>query len=72
MGGDGDPAVVRSVIELAHALKMDVIAEGVEDDETADRLAALGAEYLQGYYVSKPLPAADLIQWLPHESVGVS
>jgi EAL domain-containing protein (putative c-di-GMP-specific phosphodiesterase class I) len=63
---------VRSVIELAHALRMDVIAEGVEDEETARLLCELGAENLQGYYVSKPLPAADLIRWLQTEPVAAS
>jgi EAL domain-containing protein (putative c-di-GMP-specific phosphodiesterase class I) len=72
MASDGDPAVVRSVIELAHALRMDVIAEGVEDEDTAERLCELGAEYLQGYHVSKPLAAADLLEWLPRESVSAS
>ena len=68
MAADGDAAVVRSVIELAHALGMDVIAEGVEDEGTAERLRDLGAEYLQGYYLSRPLAAADLIDWLWRES----
>jgi EAL domain-containing protein (putative c-di-GMP-specific phosphodiesterase class I) len=72
MARDGDQAVVRSVIELAHALKMDVIAEGVEDEAIADLLQQLGAEYLQGYYISRPLPAADLITWLDRESELVS
>jgi EAL domain-containing protein (putative c-di-GMP-specific phosphodiesterase class I) len=64
MARDGDPAVVRSVIELAHALNMDVIAEGVEDEAIAQQLQRLGAEHLQGYYVSKPLAAAELLEWL--------
>ena len=68
MARDGDQAVVRSVVDLAHALKMDVIAEGVEDDATAELLHDLGAEFLQGYCISKPLPAADLIEWLWQES----
>jgi len=68
MARDGDQAVVRSVIDLAHALKMDVIAEGVEDDATAELLHDLGAEFLQGYCISKPLPAADLIEWLWQDS----
>jgi diguanylate cyclase len=41
-----------------------VIAEGVEDEATAERLSELGAEYLQGYHLSKPLAAADVIEWL--------
>jgi EAL domain-containing protein (putative c-di-GMP-specific phosphodiesterase class I) len=64
MAADGDPAVVRSVIELAHALRLDVIAEGVEDEATARRLNDCGAEYLQGYCVSRPISAHDLVSWL--------
>jgi EAL domain-containing protein (putative c-di-GMP-specific phosphodiesterase class I) len=72
MARDGSTPVVRSVIELAHALGMDVIAEGVEDEQTATLLCELGAEYLQGYHVSRPLPAADLLDWIWQESAVVS
>jgi EAL domain-containing protein (putative c-di-GMP-specific phosphodiesterase class I) len=65
MAREGSDAVVRSVIELAHALDMDVIAEGVEDQATAQHLCEMGAEYLQGYHVSKPLSAVELVEWLP-------
>jgi EAL domain-containing protein (putative c-di-GMP-specific phosphodiesterase class I) len=64
MARDGNPAIVGSVIDLAHALGMDVIAEGVEDGETADQLGELGAEYLQGYHLSRPLPPAEIVDWL--------
>jgi EAL domain-containing protein (putative c-di-GMP-specific phosphodiesterase class I) len=64
MARDGNTAVVHSVIELAHALDMDVIAEGVEDAGTARGLCELGAEYLQGYHLSRPLPEAEVIEWL--------
>jgi EAL domain-containing protein (putative c-di-GMP-specific phosphodiesterase class I) len=75
MAKEGDDAIVSSVVQLAHALHMDVIAEGVEDQATAEHLCELGAEYLQGYYVSKPLAPADLIAWLGEWSLpgsGVS
>jgi diguanylate cyclase len=72
MAKEGDNAVVRSVIDLAHALGMEVIAEGVEDKATAEQLCELGAEYLQGYYVSKPLAPADLLEWLPERSLAAS
>lgn len=62
MGATGDDTIVRSVVDLAHALGLDVIAEGVEDGEVAARLARLGCEYLQGYHVSKPLPAQGLAE----------
>jgi EAL domain-containing protein (putative c-di-GMP-specific phosphodiesterase class I) len=64
LAAEGDTAIVRSVVDLAHALNLDVIAEGVEDATTAARLADLGCEYLQGYHFSRPLPAAELEAWL--------
>jgi EAL domain-containing protein (putative c-di-GMP-specific phosphodiesterase class I) len=70
MGARGDDTIVRSVVDLAHALGLDVIAEGVEDGDVAERLARLGCEYLQGYHVSRPLPAAGLEEWL-FEGPGV-
>jgi EAL domain-containing protein (putative c-di-GMP-specific phosphodiesterase class I) len=71
MAADGEVAVVRSVIELAHALGLDVIAEGVEDGTTAGRLAELGAEFLQGYHVSRPIPAHDLEEWVDDRAGAV-
>ena len=41
-----------------------MVAEGVENKETWDRLEAMGCDYLQGFYISRPLPAEQLIQWL--------
>jgi EAL domain-containing protein (putative c-di-GMP-specific phosphodiesterase class I) len=72
MAREGSDAIVHSVIELAHALDMDVIAEGVEDEATAEHLHELGAEYLQGYHISKPLSAPDLVAWLPEGSAVAS
>ncbi|MGL4369434.1 MAG: putative bifunctional diguanylate cyclase/phosphodiesterase, partial [Spirochaetota bacterium] len=51
--------IVRSIIGLAHNLKMKVVAEGVEIREHLDMLVRFGCDYIQGYYYSKPLdPAA--------------
>lgn len=60
----GDEIIVRSTIELAHDMGLTVTAEGVEDEATLQRLAALGCDLAQGYLVSKPLPAAALETWL--------
>jgi EAL domain-containing protein (putative c-di-GMP-specific phosphodiesterase class I) len=49
--------IVRTVIDLAHNLKMSVVAEGVESEEHASRLKALGCDYGQGYYYARPLDA---------------
>jgi diguanylate cyclase (GGDEF)-like protein len=52
-----DEAVVRSIIQLAQGLDKMATAEGVEDKRTLERLAALGCNAAQGYYLSRPLPA---------------
>ena len=50
-------AIVRTIVALAHALGMDVIAEGVETAAQLARLRAIGCEYGQGYFFAKPLPS---------------
>ena len=50
-----DPLLVRSTIELAHALEFDVVAEGVEDMETLALLSVMGCDKAQGYAIAQPL-----------------
>ncbi len=52
----GDQAIVSSTIELAHRLNLSVVAEGIEDQETADWLQARGCDIGQGYHFARPLP----------------
>ena len=59
-----DAQIVRSTIDLAHNLGLKVIAEGVENRETWDRLLAFGCDEAQGYYMSVPLPATEMTNWL--------
>jgi predicted signal transduction protein with EAL and GGDEF domain len=59
-----DIAIVRSVIALADALEITVVAEGVESQETWDMLRSFGCTIAQGYFVSQPLPSAELSQVL--------
>jgi diguanylate cyclase (GGDEF)-like protein len=57
-------AIVRSIIELAHNLKLEVVAEGVESSAALRWLREEGCERAQGYYFSKPLPAENFVAWL--------
>jgi EAL domain-containing protein (putative c-di-GMP-specific phosphodiesterase class I) len=59
-----DAAIVYATIELAHKLGIRVVAEGVEDEATWQELDKLGCELVQGYVLSRPLPAAELEQIL--------
>ena len=59
-----DAVIVRSTIELAHNMGLHVVAEGVEDEATLERLRAMGCDLVQGYFLSRPLTAPDVAQWL--------
>ena len=53
-------ALVQTIISLGRSLRLTVIAEGVETEEQADVLATLRCDQVQGYYVSRPLPADEI------------
>jgi diguanylate cyclase (GGDEF)-like protein len=57
-------AIVRSTIDLAHSLGMTMVAEGVEDEDTADQLALSNCDKVQGFYFAQALSAPDLEQWI--------
>ena len=59
----GDQKIVRTVIDLAHSFGLNVVAEGIESQATLQLLQNWGCELAQGYYMCKPLPFADFIQW---------
>ncbi len=59
-----DLAIARLIVDLGHALGVAVVAEGVEDRAACERLAAMGCDQVQGYLLSKPLPADRLAAWL--------
>ena len=65
MSNDSDSAViVRSTIELAHSLGLEVVAEGIEDQATWDSLHELGCDVAQGYFISRPMPMGEFGTWL--------
>ena len=59
-----DPLIVRSTIDLAHALEMRVVAEGVESHATLALLRVMGCDLAQGFYISPALQYADLETFL--------
>ena len=63
-------AIVRSVVTLAHALGITLVAEGVENAATAERLRQFGCDVAQGYFYSRPLPAADTVALLSAHKRG--
>src|SRR3954468_21893188 len=60
----GNATIVQSTVDLGHNLGLEVVAEGVEDMHTYNKLAGLGCDYAQGYFLSKPLSAEKLTIWL--------
>lgn len=65
-------AIVRSTVSLGHDLNLTVIAEGVENASAAQQLRLFGCDLIQGYMVSWPLPAAELIAWVDKNSSPIS
>ena len=59
-----DFMIVRATVDLGRNLGLRVVAEGVEDLDTFDRLAEFGCDEAQGYYISKPLSAIEFTRWL--------
>jgi diguanylate cyclase (GGDEF)-like protein len=60
-----DAKIVRSTIELAHNLGLSVVAEGVETGKAWKLLAELGCDEGQGYFIGRPVPALQFMDWLP-------
>ena len=61
-GGEAerDLELLRSTIELGHAMGLRIVAEGIEDEDTLDLLAGLGCDFAQGYCICRPKPADEL------------
>lgn len=54
-----EQSILNDIINMAHRLKLSVVAEGVETQEQSDRLRSVGCDYVQGYFFAKPMPAAE-------------
>jgi diguanylate cyclase (GGDEF)-like protein len=63
-GNKEDAAIVRTAIDLAHNLGLEVLAEGVETHQALQWLQAQGCEQAQGFLISKPMPAEEFCSWV--------
>jgi diguanylate cyclase (GGDEF)-like protein len=69
---DNDAVIVQSVIDLGRNLGLRVVAEGIEDAVTWQRLADMGCDIAQGYFLGRPMPAAQLENWFVENGVAGS
>jgi EAL domain-containing protein (putative c-di-GMP-specific phosphodiesterase class I) len=56
--------ITQAIVGLARALKLEVVAEGVEDEETAKLLTQMGCDYAQGYAIGRPMPLENFGRWI--------
>jgi PAS domain S-box-containing protein/diguanylate cyclase (GGDEF)-like protein len=63
LADEGNAAIVTMIIQLAHAFGMTTVAEGVEDLPTADHLAVLSCDRMQGYGIARPMPESAFAAW---------
>lgn len=68
---ESDEIIVRSTIELAHNLGLEVVAEGVENEKTLRQLRELNCDTAQGYHISRPVSINELGIWLEKQSLKV-
>jgi EAL domain-containing protein (putative c-di-GMP-specific phosphodiesterase class I) len=57
-------AIVRAIVELAHTLDLEVVAEGVEHEAGREALRSMGCDIMQGYLISRPLQPQQVLPWL--------
>ncbi len=65
-----DPLIVRSTIDLAHALEMEVVAEGVETPAALALLTVMGCDIAQGYFISRPIDLPALLDFLGSNAIA--
>jgi EAL domain-containing protein (putative c-di-GMP-specific phosphodiesterase class I) len=68
--GEEGSAIVSAMIEMARALRLDVVAEGVETKHQLNVLRSLGCHEMQGYFFARPMPAAELQKDLQEKSAA--
>lgn len=67
---ENDLKIVKTILNLAHDLNFKVVAEGIEDLLTLQKLDELGCDNVQGYYMAKPMPSDELEKWCVESEWG--
>ena len=62
-----DAEIARAIINLGHTLGLEIVSEGVETKEQLELLKQQGCDIIQGYYISKPIPASEIPDFLRTE-----
>ncbi|SHI30174.1 EAL domain-containing protein [Pseudobutyrivibrio xylanivorans] len=62
-------AIVNAVIEMAHSIGIKIVAEGIETQEEFDTMKALGVDYIQGFFFSKPLPEHEFLKFIQNNNL---
>jgi diguanylate cyclase (GGDEF)-like protein len=62
--GTGNSAIIRALLDLGHGFDLQVVAEGIEDGDTWTQLDSLGCDVIQGFFLGRPMPAAEFEPWL--------
>ena len=70
--GESGKITLESTIAMMKSLNIELIAEGVETKEQADTLIALGVDYLQGYYYSKPIPSEEFSTFIKKNNKSIT
>ncbi|MCJ8052156.1 EAL domain-containing protein [Shinella curvata] len=65
-------ALISALIGIGHALSIDIVVEGVENEEEAEVLRMLGCRHAQGYYFARPMPANDIPRWLDQHAERIA
>jgi len=71
LNDDGDYKIVEHAIGIAKSFGMSVVAEGIESEAMLSELQKLGCDYAQGYYISKPLPAEEFVDFCSDYSASL-
>jgi len=70
LDSEDDAVIVRSTIDLGHNLGLEVVAEGVETEQARGRLEGLGCDVVQGFLLSRPVPAEQIAQLVAPDAAG--